>query len=278
MSTIYGFGFNEVKPQPGFTATKSKEGGWAGSHSFAIKRIAWGNASVRGRFAQGTAITDLDPDLPSYWNFMKIVEPRVTSEEGDIIKVEVTIAGGEGATYDEGDLAANTEPTYSLRGQLQDAPFSIHPKWAALSTLEKGGLGLLLNGLAIFDPPTGKVGQFDYSANVFNATQAGGVDVIITSADGLLFANLINSGETTYLRPTFTWTESAQGTGGLTNAQINLLGNIAIPRGNPPEPSGTRDWMLTSAFQEERAELFTTELEWTLSEKGGHNQLLYVPA
>ena len=72
-----------------------------------------------------------------------------------------------------------------------------------------------------------------------------------------------------------TWTESTQGASGLTSAQLNLLGNIATPRGNPPEPSGTRDWMLTSAFQEERGELFVTDLEWTLSEKGGHDSFLY---
>jgi hypothetical protein len=33
--------------------------------------------------------------------------------------------------------------------------------------------------------------------------------------------------------------------------------------------------MLTSAFQEKRGNLYTTDLEWTLSERGGHNQLLY---
>jgi hypothetical protein len=33
--------------------------------------------------------------------------------------------------------------------------------------------------------------------------------------------------------------------------------------------------MLTSAFQEQRGDLFTTDLEWTLSEKGGHDAFLY---
>jgi hypothetical protein len=34
--------------------------------------------------------------------------------------------------------------------------------------------------------------------------------------------------------------------------------------------------MLTGAFQEQRGELYTTDLEWTLSEKGGHDEFLYV--
>ena len=278
MSTIYGLGFSDVRPQPGFTATQGDTGGWTGRHRFMIRRTAWANSSIRSQFAKGVAITTLDTGLSSFWNFLKVVSTEVTSDVGDLTEVTVSLAGGQGATYDDDALGADAEPTYALRGQLQDAPMSMHPKWAALADLEKMGLGLLVNGLAIFDPPTGKVGQFDFEAGTFNAIKRGTVDIVITSADGLLFANLINTGETTYLRPTFTWTESTQGTGGLTTAQLNLLGNISTPRGSPPTPSGTRNWLLTSAFQEERGDLYMTDLEWTLSEKGGHNTLLYVPA
>jgi hypothetical protein len=275
MSTIKGFGFNEVKPQPGFTARQDENGGWTGRHSFAILRTAWANASVRNQFAKGVSITVLDPGLSTFFAFMKIVETEVSSEEGDFIIVSVDISGAQGATYGDEGLGDDAEPTYRLNGQLQDAPLSMHPKWDALSQLEKDGLGLLISGAAVFDPPTGKVGQFDFDAGIFRAIKQGATEVVIASADGLEFANLINSGETTYSRPTFTWTESARGTAGLTSAQINKLGNISIPRGDPPEPNGSRDWMLTGAFQEENGELITTDLEWTLSEKGGHNTFLY---
>jgi hypothetical protein len=271
-ATIRGFGFNEVKPQPGFTATKSKEGGWTGSHSFAIKRIAWNNASVRGQFAQGTAITELDPDLPSYWNFMKIVEPRVTSEEGDIIIVETTIAGGEGAQYGDGDeLADGIVPSYRLNGQLQEFPLSQHPRWVALTALQKEALAGMIDGGIFLNYATDVFGYRDESQNFYPFSAYSG----IATGDCLAFAKLIAEGTTTYLKPVFTWTESTQGDGPLTGAQINKLGRISNPRGNPPEPNGTRDWMLTSAFQEERGDLYTTDLEWTLSERGGHNQLLY---
>ena len=93
--------------------------------------------------------------------------------------------------------------------------------------------------------------------------------------DALEFAKVIARGETTYLRPVITWTESTQGSDGLTPAQLNKLGKIATVRGDPPQPADTRDWMLTSAFQEQSGELITTDLEWTLSEKGGHDDFLY---
>jgi len=275
-ATIKGLGFSDVEPQPGFTATQDENGGWTGRHTFAIRRTAWANSAVRGRFVKGVSITALDPGLSPYWSFMKTVTREVTSEEGDFSMVTVTLSGGEGATYDDEDLAADTEPTYRLSGQLQDSPLSLHPKWTALSDIEKNGLGLLIRGQAEYDLPTFKVGLYSVEDEVFNAIKdSTGAEIVMDADDAKAFALRIARGETTYLRPVLTWTESTQGSGGLTNAQLNKLGNISTPRGSPPEAAGTRDWMLTSAFQETRGELVTTDLEWTLSEKGGHDTFLY---
>lgn len=274
MSTIFGLAFADVQPQPGFSATRDDNNGWTGRHSFMIRRTAWNNGAVRGKFAKGVSITSLDPGLSTFFEFMKVVSVEVSSEEGDFITVTTNISGGQGATYDEGDISTDSEPTYRLSGQLQDAPFSIHPKWEALSDLEKQALGEMISQGLVYDPPTGKVGVKD--ERTFWAEQnSEGTEYLLTSDDSKAFAVRISRGETTYLRPVITWTESAQGTDGLTNAQLNKLGNISTPRGNPPEAAGTRDWMLTSAFQETIGELTRTDLEWTLSEKGGHDAFLY---
>jgi len=276
-ATIKGFSsISEVRPQPGFTATRDENGGWTGRHLFAIRSSAWANSAVRGKFAKGVAITTLDPGLSSFWEFVKVVGVEVTSDEGDFTMVTAQLSGGQGATYDDEQLSANAEPTYRLSGQLQDAPFSLHPKWAALSDIEKNGLGLLIRGQAEYDLPTFKVGLYSVEDETFNAIKdSDGNDIVMSADNAKAFALRIARGETTYLRPVITWTESTQGTDGLTNAQLNKLGNIATPRGNPPEAAGTRDWMLTSAFQEQRGDLTTTDLEWTLSEKGGHDEFLY---
>jgi len=274
MSTIKGLGISDIEPQPGFSATRDENGGWTGRHSFAIRRTSYG--TLAANFAKGTSVTSLDTDLPFSFSFLKIVTTEVSSEEGDFIMMNVTLAGSPSATYGDDGLGGQAEPTYALRGSLQDAAFSIHPKWEALSDLEKAGLGLLIRGQAEFDKPTGKVGQYSVEDDTFNAIKnSDGTEIVLTAADALEFGTRIARGETTYLRPVFTWTESTAGNDELTAAQLNKLGNIATPRGDPPDPGGTRDWMLTSAFQEETGDLFRTELEWTLSEKGGHDSFLY---
>lgn len=273
-ATIKGFGFSDVRPQPGFTATRGEAGGWTGSHTFAILRSAWANASIRNRFAKGVAVTTLDTELNAFWEFLKVVEPRVTHEEGDFIFVETSLAGGGGAQYGDGGLSDDAEPTYRLNGQLQEAPLSQHSKWAALTDLEKAALGFLIRGELVYDEPSNSVGTRT-ELSFFVEEDSAGNDFVLTTPDAIEFAKLIATGVTTYLRPSFTWTESTQGTDQLTGAQINALGRISNPRGSPPEPSGARDWMLTGAFQEERGDLITTDLEWTLSERGGHNTFLY---
>jgi hypothetical protein len=272
-ATLKGFSFSDVKPQPGFTATRQENGGYIGRHSFAISRAAW-ESGAANQFSKGQPITSFDDSLPFSWNFLKIVETEIVSEEGDIVMIAVTLSGAQGASYGEDDEAP--DPTYRLSGQLQDAPLSMHPKWAALSDIEKAGLALLIRGQAEYDLPTFKVGSHSVEDSTFNAIKdSTGAEIVMDSEDAKEFALRIARGETTYSRPVITWTESAQGTDGLTNAQLNKLGNISTPRGDPPEASGARDWMLTSAFQEQRGDLFTTDLEWTLSEKGGHDAFLY---
>jgi hypothetical protein len=272
MSTIRGIRSSDVLPQPGFTATRQENGGYIGRHSFAVLRTAWGGSGVTGRFAKGTSITSLDPDLSFSWAFLKVVEAEVVSEEGDITIVSVSLSGAQGASYGESGEAP--DPTYRLSGQLQDAPLSMHPKWAALSDAFKFALGELINGNARPSAEFTQAGSYD-EENFFTPLKDATEASITFAGDALEFAKVIARGETTYLRPVITWTESAQGTDGLTNAQLNKLGNISTPRGDPPEAAGTRDWMLTSAFQEQNGEMFTTNLEWTLSEKGGHDTFLY---
>lgn len=276
MSTIRGLSSDAIVPQPGFTATRDEKGGWTGRHSFAIRRTAWVKGSVLGLFEKGTPITSIDPGLSAFWSFCKVSSVEVANEEGDIAMVTALFSGGRETTDAEGDLTEEAEPTYRLTGQLQDAPLSLHPKWAELADIEKAGLGLLIRGQAEYDLPTFKVGQYSAEDETFYAIKdSSGAEIIMSSDNAKAFALRIARGETTYLRPVITWTESKQGSDPLTNAQFNKLGNISEPRGTPPEAAGTRDWMLTSAFQEQTGDLYTTDIEWTLSEKGGHDAFLY---
>lgn len=276
MSTIFGIGSSDIFPQPGFTATQSENGGWVGKHSFAVRRTAWNSSFVRSQFVNGTSITTLDPDLSSFFAFMVVSKVEVTSEEGDFIIVGTECAGGAATQFGDEGLGTGSQPTYTLNGSLREAPFSEHPKWKALTDEQKTALGHVINGILVYDDDSGKISRINDNAassdEFFDPFLP--YDSIITG-DAQEFAKRIAKGDTTYDRPVITWTESTQGNSPLTATQLNKLSKIATPRGNPPEPGGTRNWRLTSAYQEERGDLYSTSLEWTLSEDGGHDSFLY---
>ena len=277
MATLKGFKTNEIKPQPGFEPSQTTNGGWDGTHTFAMNRASFGNSAVRSLFRKGVPVTQLDPSVPSFFSFMTLDSTKVRFGEGDIIYVTARFAGGEGSQYGgSGGLAGGAEPTYDLDGTLSDRPLADHPKWAGLSDIQKTALGHLLSGVLVFDVAEGKICQINEAAG--NAEDF--FDPFlpydeIVEGDCLEFAKLIASGITTYVSPSITWTERTEGSSGLTGSQLNDLGKISNPRGSPPDPTGGRDWMLTSAHQHEVGDKFTTELTWALSEKEGFSNFLY---
>lgn len=276
MSTIFGLTSNDIRPQPGFTASQNENGGWTGTHTFAIRRTAWNDQFIRSRLKKGTPITDLDPSLSTFFSFMTIVGTTVLSDEGDFTMVTAQIAGAATAQYqtDPTNLNADALPTYRLSCSLQDAPLAQHPKWATFSSIEQQALSEMISGGLVFDEPSNGVGTRD-ERSFWLESNTDGDPFTLVSADSIAFAKLIAAGETTYQRPAITWTESTQGNEGLNSSQLNKIGKISNPRGNPPTPTGGRDWMLTSAFDEETGGLHRTELEWTMSEAGGFNPTLY---
>jgi len=267
-ATIIGFTSGEIKPQPGFNARQSEQGGWVAQHEFAIQAADFDTA--QSSFAKGTLLSDLDPSIPApFDSFLQISEVSLSRVEGDLIFFSVTATGSGTNQFEEGDLGADALPTYNLTGQLVDVPFSKHRKWGALSSLEKSLLGKLLNGEVWYDITDGILYRvMDIDARVANMDQ-------LTSADSKDFAKRIQSGESTYQKAVYTWQESTEGEDQLIAAQLNKLGLIATPRGTPPTPTGTRDWMLTGVSQSQTGELYRTNLEWTLSEEGGHDSFLY---
>ena len=267
-ATIRGFTSGEIKPQPGFNARQSEQGGWVAQHEFAIQAADFDAA--QSSFAKGTLLSDLDPSIPSpFDSFLQISEVSLSRVEGDLIFFSVTATGSGTNQFEEGDLGADALPTYNLTGQLVDVPFSKHRKWGALSDTDKTLLGMLIDGLIYYDITDDTL----YLAEVVNSKVP--AQDQLTAADAKAFAARIQQGQTTYQKSVYTWQESTEGEDQLIAAQLNKLGLIATPRGTPPTPTGTRDWMLTGVSQSQTGELYRTNLEWTLSEEGGHDDFLY---
>ena len=266
-ATILGFDFNEMKPQPGLSIVRSENGAWTATHEIVIKASDF--ADLSANFARGNLLSLLDPNIPSPFDeFLKIDTVTFVRSEGDLITFSVNATGGF-AQFENEELAPGVEPTYQLTGQLTNADFSQHRKWKDLLDGDKKLLGMLISGLLNYDI----VDDVLFLNNEANAKVAY-IDQL-NSPEGIEFAIRIQQGQSTYEKATFTWTETTEGLDQLTPQQINKLGQIATPRGSPPEPEGTRDWMLTSASQSQTGELYRTTLEWSLSDEGGHDEFLY---
>ena len=101
-------------------------------------------------------------------------------------------------------------------------------------------------------------------------------DYQLESFNAIDFARLIAQGETTWDSSVIVWTESTEGTTPISSAILALHMKIdPSPRGNPPDSGDGSDWMLTGVSQSQTGELFRTRIEWTQSQRGGHNSFLY---
>jgi len=272
MATIYGLAINEIHPNPDFQIQQSENGGQTATQTFTLRTQSWNNAFVRNKFRRGTNIIVVNPDIGTQWDYFTIASISLDFQEGDLLIVSVNFSGSSTAQYgDEDGISDDALPTYRLEGRLTDVAFSENPKWKALTDIQKTILGYLLDKTYLWDidEQAVKIPQEDGSL-VTDSTLTANMTL-----DAALFADRIAQGRETYFVPSITWNEITQGSEGMTAAQLNKLGHISIPRGSPPTPSGSRDWMLTGASQEQRGDLYQTSLEWTLSERDGWDSFIY---
>jgi hypothetical protein len=278
MPTHIGITEGLIYPQPGFTPQRDEKGGWTASQSYGMLKATWGNVAVRLLFKEGASIIGLDPSLESFWGFLRVTSVVVSHEEGDHIYVTATFSGSPTTQFsdgEEGGISDDAAPIYRLSGSLGDMPISEHPKFKALAETEQIGLGRIISGEYTWGPDPRSGITDNFTQLIAGDSYQTVVPDPITSAEGIEFAKLITKGQTTYLFPTVTWTETTQGAGKLTAAQLNKLGKISTPRGGAPTPTSGRNWMLTGADQEQSGLLFQTTLQWTLSDADGHNDFLY---
>jgi hypothetical protein len=276
---IFGIKPNGIIPQPDFKSSKSANGGWTASQSYMTKRGALDNPAIRALFPSGARATELDPNLESFFSFLRLVEVSdISNLPGGFVSITVSFAGmqpssvgGEGSVNASGEVA----PTYSLRGVARTKSFNEHWKWKELSEEEQIALGKLLTGEYKWgpDPEIPEDGYYTYWEDPKFPLEP---DPIV-SDNAIQFASRIAKGITSYEGSSFEWSKQWQSTVGIQAAQLNKLGKIATPPGSPPDASGGRNWMLTSADQVQAGDgeyLFTNQINFTLSEQGGWDDFL----
>jgi hypothetical protein len=276
MGTVRNLALGDVIPQMGFSPSRDKTGGWLATRSYSMLQETWESASVQLRFAQGSPISTADPSVRSFYNFFAVDTLSFVSEDSGTGLLTVNYTGSGNAQYggengDQLDFAA--QPVYRLDGRLSELPLSEHEKWLALTDEEKFALGGCLTGRYQVSITAIKAQYLlgDEERDVKNSSG----DVIEFTGDALEFAKRIRDGRLTFKAPTAVYTETTQGNTPLTNDQLNKLGKISNPRGNPPEAGGTRNWRLEEASQTQRGLLYNTSLVWEMSPREGHDDFLY---
>lgn len=281
---IFGTKPNQILPQPDFSAAKSANGGWTGSQSYLMKRGDMDNAAIRSLFPAKKRATDLDPNLESFFKFLKLSSiDNISNLPGGFTSIRVNFAGFQSAAGDFGteDAEELEIPTYSRRGITKSAPLNEHPKWKALDDPTKETLGRMLAGELIYLTSNGDgLGDGLYFSGENGGRAPSDIQIYSTSGDSYEFAKRITQGRNTYEVGSFTWTKRWQSTKDMTAAQLNSLSRITDPPGNPTTPTGGRDWMLVSADTEQTGDsntLYTHEITFLLSERGGHDEFLQGP-
>ena len=263
-------------PQKDFAVQQTENGGIEATQTFLCRYTSLGTADLTP-FRRGTRADALWPDVPSIYRGLRVKTAIPNHHEGSgIWEIKVVFTGTLFAfsTSPGSSGAEQTVPTYSLSGNLEEAPLNEHPKWKELDDDSKFLLGKLITGNAH--------SQFDY-------TQAGGIDpedgawkfvqngsgTITISGDAITFAKMIEAGKTTYKKPSYTWTIREESANGFTSAQLGKLGQIVNPPGGPPTPSGWK-WMLTGPSQEQSGEgRFFKDTTFLLIEDNEENAFLY---
>jgi hypothetical protein len=263
-------------PQKDFAVQQTENGGIEATQTFLCRYNSLGTSDLTP-FNRGNRLDTLWPECPSIYRGLRVKTAVPNHHEASgIWEIKVVFTGTLFAWSTSGGSsgAEQTVPTYSIRGDLEEASISEHEKFKNLDDDSKLVLGRLLDGSATPDPSYTKAGGIDPEDGAWKYIQNGG-DPITISGDAIKFAKMISHGKTTYKKPTYTYNIREESATGFSSAQFSKLGQITNPPGSPPTPSGY-SWMLTGPSQEQSGEgRYFKDTTFTLIEDNDDNNFLY---
>ena len=279
MTTQFGYELGEIYPQPGFTVTRGDQGGWTASGEYEMSRATWDQPETRSKFSRRASITQIDPSIESFYQFLVLESVNVISDVADTITARVEYSGSIVDQY-QGDntdtLAPDVEFTTRLEIRERQESILTSKSFTNLSVDEQGLIGLMLAGslvyLAVSDQDP-RLLYFPPSGNESDLEDFIPIEQQLSTPAAMDFAERISRGETTRIVHSVNWVVSSDGIGRITAAQLGRLNQARTPPGNPPTPSD-HDWKFIGATQEERGELIRTTLEYELSPPGGWPEIL----
>jgi hypothetical protein len=272
MPEYKGFQSGKIS-MPDLVVNFDDSGGVTATASYVVKTENW---EIPQR---GQSIGSVVDGVPSQISFLSVASVTAKTLEGGLTEVTVSFSGSSSSSYTF-DSIGNNPPIYRLDCRLTERNILEHPKVRALEENQQAALRFLYEGSVKPNLDYSLVGTIEFDEYLGWSSFVPMVnydnETITLTGDAQKFCKLIHKGVRSYMFPAITWTEVVSGNKGLESRQLNDIGKVDNPRGNPPEPSGGRNWMLTGANQEQKGEkLYQTTLEWTLSEEDGWDEELY---
>lgn len=269
MPSFHGITAQTLEARPNFSVSRDTDGKYTGSASFTIKKGAW--AGLRDNFVKGNGIRGPFPDLEVVWDFLLIDQVELRDEPGGLTVVTCSLIGF---------LEDDAEETFSMEAVLIERPIQEHPLFIAqvMNTSDQQVLeerDVLLGGidgswidytfLPNADKKAGEVKAEKVSGFVAEETAT-----LESKVCKKWWKTIVQAKIRSYLAPTVEWTKETVNSGGLSNSEINKIGQIDEPPGNPPLPDeGEYEWLKVSASDTRNDAATTTVERWRLSPPGG---------
>ena len=277
-ATSYGFGGFDYKARADFTAQRDSKGAWSARNSFTMLREVW-ETYARELFVKGALITDLYPELNSYWSFLTLESVEVGNEPGAITIARCTWAGWSETEYDE-----NEDVVYSLSGTRVERSIQEHPlfrKEVIDNDDLRGIYKAILMGAIKGEFKINEGREKDPDVLYVISTTDASIEYPIENPTTIKWLEIIlEQGIKTYQAPTLQWTEETSSATGWRDQDLNKLGLIEYdgnnrPPGSPPMPQyGTFNWLKISMNQTQEGTVVQQSQTWELSPPGGFRPAL----
>ena len=277
-ATSYGFGGFDYKARPDFTAQRDSKGAWSARNSFTMLREVC-ETYARELFVKGALITDLYPELNSYWSFLTLESVEVGNEPGAITIARCTWAGWSETEYDEDE-----DVVYSLSGTRVERPIQEHPlfrKEVIDNDDLRGIYKAILMGAIKGEFKINEGREKDPDVLYVISTTDASIEYPIENPTTIKWLEIIlEQGIKTYQAPTLQWTEETSSATGWRDQDLNKLGLIEYdgnnrPPGSPPMPQyGTFNWLKISMNQTQEGTVVQQSQTWELSPPGGFRPAL----
>ena len=234
---LFGLSLNQLEPSHFAALDRNPEGLWSCSQEFTCRNADYGNSTVSDMLRKGTPITDLNPSIPSLFDFVTLRSLRITHQRGGLTKVRCEFSG---ASADDGFSNDGIERSIStsFRATIVKKPIMQHPNFIKETNAKERkaihAAFITNEAWCHYISGTAKDGNLKYKVE-----RKGGRQNMLAelTCDAAVLVDKMIMGHMEYDAPGLEWTINYTNKGGLEDADLIKFGQKVTPPEDPPQPS-----------------------------------------